>query len=291
MTSTMMDSTGAIAGTGTDDEFFNDYFKNVDADQNTQHLNFFDENEHDNEEHSDTEESTTDDSNDEEKLQDLVIFQKARQYLRPSFFFRWVISLYAQRKMVVFFLIHLMSTLVIWAHFAMIKFQQQKENVPETANQYMLKRIIPTIEFGSMHAILFQMSLIPLTMCRYSIASLSDSVLQTIVPLNRTLRMHIHLGYVMISIVFFATVVFFGFFGFLCVHEGEQPFCDKFTVEIMITGYCILGSLLLVGVTSFLRHRIPYEVFYGTPSQLSFCLYHLQQRVWNKEVVFVPSEI
>lgn len=231
--------------------------------------------------HSDTEDSSAsmklidhqssdgndDNSNNEaEKLEwqeEVSVFDKAREYLRPSFFFRWVISMYAQRKMVVFFLIHMMSTLVIWAHFAMIKFDQQMEAVPDTANKAWLKRLVPTIEFGSMHAILFQMALLPLTMCRYSIAGLSESFLSTVVPLNRTLGMHIHLGVVMILIIFLATIVFFGFFGFMCVHEGEQPFCDKFTMEIMITGYCILGSMLLVGVTSFLRHRIPYEVFYG----------------------------
>mmetsp|Transcript_12619 Transcript_12619/g.30552 ORF Transcript_12619/g.30552 Transcript_12619/m.30552 type:complete len:911 (-) Transcript_12619:238-2970(-) len=224
--------------------------------------------------HSDTEDSSagsTDgrhsdfDDEDVEKLEaanDLDIFGKARQYLRPSFFFRWVISMYAQRKMVVFFFIHAMSTLVIWSHFAMIKFDQQMDAVPDTANKYWLKRLVPTIEFGSMHAILFQMALLPLTMCRYSIAAMSDSFLNAIVPLNRTLGMHIHLGIVMIAIVFFSTVLFFGFFGFMCVHEGEQQFCDKFTMEIMITGYCIIGTLLLVGVTSLLRHRIPYEVFY-----------------------------
>ena len=74
--------------------------------------------------------------------------------------------------------------------------------------------------------------------------------------------MHIHLGYTMILIVFWAVIFFFIFFGLMC-SDGEEAFCDKFTEEIMITGYCILAFLLLVGFTSFFRHTIPYEIFTG----------------------------
>ena len=95
-------------------------------------------------------------------------------------------------------------------------------------------------------------------MSRYSIAMLTDSFIDKIVPLNRMLRCHIHLGYVMISIVCLATVFFFAFFGLLC-SDGEQDFCDKFTSEIMITGYYIFAVLLIIGGTSYFRHSIPYE--------------------------------
>lgn len=153
----------------------------------------------------------------------------------------------------------------------MIKFNEQAGNVPEGANRYWLKRLAPPLEFGSMHAILFQLALLPVTMSRFSIAALSESIINKIVPLNRALRMHIHLGYTMIIIVFLATVFFFAFFGILCA-DGEQAFCDKFTSEIMITGYTILGSLLIIGGTSFFRHKIPYEVFYGI-HHLVFVMY------------------
>lgn len=112
-----------------------------------------------------------------------------------------------------------------------------------------------------MHAILFQMALLPLTMARYSISSLSGTVLDRFIPLKRTLRMHIHLGYTMILFVVLGTILFFGFFGLLC-RRGEQAFCDKLTSEIMITGLVILGSLLVIVVTSYCRYWIPYEVFY-----------------------------
>lgn len=41
-----------------------------------------------------------------------------------------------------------------------------------------------------------------------------------------------------------------------------HTFCEKMTSEIMITSLCILGSLLVVGVTSYMRNRLPYEIFY-----------------------------
>ena len=106
------------------------------------------------------------------------------------------------------------------------------------------------------------MALIPLTMSRYSIAALSQSILNRFVPLNRALRIHIHLGYTMVGIVFWATIFFFIFFGTLCA-SGDEAFCDKFTSEIMCTGYGILGSLLIIGGTSYFRNNIPYEIFYG----------------------------
>jgi len=127
----------------------------------------------------------------------------------------------------------------------------------------MLKRLAPPLEFGSMHAILFQMSLIPLTMSRYSIAALSatNNLFSKFIPFNRMMRIHIYLGYVMAAIIFIATMFFFAFFGILCA-SGEQDFCDKFTSEIMITGYAILGMILIVVATSYSRYYIPYEVFY-----------------------------
>lgn len=112
-----------------------------------------------------------------------------------------------------------------------------------------------------MHAILFQMALLPLTMARYSISVLAGTTLDRFIPLNRTLRMHIHLGYTMVIILVLATAFFLAFFGVLC-NGGEELFCRKFTSEIMCTGYGILAALLIVAGTSHFRHRIPYELFY-----------------------------
>lgn len=69
--------------------------------------------------------------------------------------------------------------------------------------------------------------------------------------------------------MFLSTALFFIFFGQLCVaqHRGIEPipksgvktFCVKMTSQIMRTGLGILGLLLIVAVTSFIRNRIPYE--------------------------------
>jgi predicted ferric reductase len=216
----------------------------------------------------------TSDSDDEfddtcDSMRDL--FKKSYEYIRPGPLFRFAVNFYAERKLFVFFWIHFVATMIIWAHFALIKFERQKDAVPELAPNYWWKIIAPSLEFGSMHAILFQMALIPLTMARFSIAALSESLLDRFIPLNKAVRIHIHLGYTMVVIVFFATIFFFAFFGLLC-SRGEQAFCDKFTSEIMCTGYGILAFMLIIAGTSHFRHRIPYEVFYVV-HHLVFALY------------------
>ena len=70
-----------------------------------------------------------------------------------------------------------------------------------------------------MHAILFQMALLPLTMARNSIATASKTFLSRLVPFHRTTGMHIHLGYTMVTIVILATILFFVFFGQLCSQQ------------------------------------------------------------------------
>jgi len=153
----------------------------------------------------------------------------------------------------------------------MQKFDTQINKVPEGAPRYWWKVMVPTLEFGAMHAILFQMALIPLTMSRFSIAALSETVVSRFVPMNRMLRIHIHLGYTMVILVFISTLLFFTFFGLLC-NDGDQEFCDKFKSEIMITGYIIIGFLLILGGTAYFRHHMPYELFYAI-HHLVFLLY------------------
>ena len=176
--------------------------------------------------------------------------------------FRIAAKIYSERKMFIAVAIHFFLTLIIWGHFAIIKFRTQDGNVPEIAPRYYWKIYAPTLEFGSMHAILFQMALLPLTMSRLTIAMLGNSHITKFFPLNRMLEIHIHLGYTMVLIVFLAVVFFFVFFGLLC-SDGEQQFCDKFTSEIMITGYVIIGTLLFIAGSSYARDRIPYEIFYA----------------------------
>ena len=202
---------------------------------------------------------------------DRSVFRLARRYIKPGWSFRITTALYSERKLLVFILVHFVATMVIWGHFALTKYQEQEGKVPPEANRYWWKRMAPTLEFGAMHAILFQMALLPLTVSRLSIAVASSSVFDRFIPFNRVMRLHIHLGYTMVSIVVLATIIFFAFFGLLC-SDGEQEFCDKFTSEIMITGYCIVGFLLIIGTTSFLRNKLRYEIFYAI-HHLVFILY------------------
>jgi superfamily II DNA helicase RecQ len=50
--------------------------------------------------------------NSEDSERDL--FEKARQFLSPSAFYRFIVYLYAERKLVVFFWIHFVGTMVVW---------------------------------------------------------------------------------------------------------------------------------------------------------------------------------
>ena len=117
--------------------------------------------------------------------------------------------------------------------------------VPEGAHFHWWKRIVPPIEFGTMHAVLFQMALTPLTMCRYTVASLSESAIDRCIPLNRMFRIHIYRGYTICILLILSTMLFFIYFGELCA-SGDEVVCEKFTSEIMCTGYGIIASILII---------------------------------------------
>ena len=168
----------------------------------------------------------------------------------------------ANYSLVVLFGIHTAVTLVIWTHFAQIKFHQQQQSIPTDDSLRNWKVWGPTLEFGTMHAILFQLALLPMTMCRVSLTYLARfETIHRFLPLERIQSMHNYLGYLVVGLVSVATLFFFVFFGYMCA-AGEDAFCDKFTTEIMGTGYAIITLLVLVGVTSFQRYTIPHEVFY-----------------------------
>ena len=176
--------------------------------------------------------------------------------------FQAAANIYSERKTFIVIAIHFFLTLVIWGHFSIIKFRFQDGNVPETAPRYNLLIYTPTVMFGSKHAILFQMALLPLTMSRLTISMLGNTPVSKFLPLNRMLNIHIHFGYTMVLIVLLATLGFFIFFGLFC-SDGEQQSCDGLISEIMITGYVITGLLLFIAGSSYARERIPYEIFYA----------------------------
>jgi hypothetical protein len=136
-------------------------------------------------------------------------------------FLRYV---HTERKTLLVFAFHLILTMTVWGHFFFSKFEIQKAAVPEGANRYWLKRLVPPLEFGAMHAILFQMSLLPFTMSRVTMSYLQqNALLRSVLPFNRVVDAHIHLGYTMVSIVFLATLLFFTFFGIMVSQQTTHP--------------------------------------------------------------------
>ena len=113
-----------------------------------------------------------------------------------------------------------------------------------------------------MHLILFQLSVLPLTMCRHLISNLWNTYIGKIIPFYDMTKYHIAIGYTLMVLLFATIVVFIMFFGTLC-KSGAQPFCAKFKSEIIITGYVIF---IVSGESfKFFIHNIP------TPHNLRRC--------------------
>jgi predicted ferric reductase len=205
------------------------------------------------------------------KEDERTVFEKAKEHMQPGCFFRFVTNIYTERKLFLFLWIHIVCTAVIWVHYGLVKYESETDSIQEDTSRYWLKRFVPPFIFGSKHAILYQMALIPLTMCRFSIAALSQTSVNRIVPLSRAQCVHIFMGNILVGVVFIATVSFLIFYGTLCI-DGEQEYCRKLNSEIMWTGYSIALLVLSIGVTSRYRYQIPYEIFYAV-HHLSFVLY------------------
>lgn len=196
--------------------------------------------------------------------------------------------------------LHVLSTLIVWQHFSLNKLDVQRPRytygpggvkyddwggVPRggdgcpagtdcpKANRYWARVLTPTLEFGLMHAIMLQMSVLPLTMCHHTLESLADTILQRFVPLHRVQRLHIFIGTFVSTMLVFAVGGFLTFFGMLCRDsrnggskwkppdfENEND-CKKFNSEIFITGMIVFGMTLIIGATSLFRARLPYWVF------------------------------
>mmetsp|Transcript_255 Transcript_255/g.620 ORF Transcript_255/g.620 Transcript_255/m.620 type:complete len:915 (+) Transcript_255:51-2795(+) len=191
------------------------------------------------------------------------VFTKAREYVQPGAFFKFIAGLYAERQLIVLYSLHFIATMVIWVHYTLLRFEEKKHAAVEGEARYWWKRTAPPLVFGAKHAILFQTALLPLTMSRFSISQLSTSWpgITKFVPLNRMFEIHIHLGYLMVGLAVFCTMGLILLNGLIC-SDGDSSGCDNLTAEIMLTGYAIVLALVAVAVTSYLRYRLPYEVFY-----------------------------
>jgi ferredoxin-NADP reductase len=192
----------------------------------------------------------------------------------------WSDVLALRLNLVVFRVLHLVLTLVVWQHFFYIKFRQQEASVPDAAPNRGLKRFVPPFEFGAMHAILLQLAVIPLTMCRSTLAWLAtSSPLRNVLPFEHLIEFHIFVGYVFCTIMVLSVIVFFAFFGKVCSDHlnGLDPanLCKNFHAEIMFTGYFIFISTLVILGSSFFRARLAYEVFYRLHIVFVFSMFFL----------------
>ena len=152
-------------------------------------------------------------------------------------------------------------------HFFFVKFNEHQENDGGdglSAWENTWRSIVYPFQFGIKHVILFQLALLPLTMSRYSISALDNAcpLVNRFLPMCHMLSVHVYVASVMVVLVFLATVVYMIFFGVLC-GQGIEEYCTKLTSEIMCSGYAIVICLGLLTITSYLRQRIPYEIFTG----------------------------
>ena len=149
-------------------------------------------------------------------------------FLTPSLSRRLNSILTIRFRIILFRLVHFAITLVVYQHFFYIKFRQREGKVPLLAPNSSLKRLVPPFEFGAMHAILFQLAVIPLTMCRSLLATLStNSTVNAIIPFENLIEFHIFVGYLFCIVMVLSVIVFFGFFG------KEGPFTSNRIVIVM----------------------------------------------------------
>jgi hypothetical protein len=62
-------------------------------------------------------EARRDEESEGRREEERAVFHKARHYLLPGPFYRAIVHLYADRKLLVFFWIHFMSTIIVWGKF------------------------------------------------------------------------------------------------------------------------------------------------------------------------------
>ena len=103
-----------------------------------------------------------------------------------------------------------------------------------------MQRIVPSLENGVFHVILFQLALIPLTTCRSTVASMAGCRLDQVVPLNQADEMHTFLGYFIAVLIMAAVIVNIIYFAILCGIAGDESACIHFSSVEMITSYIML---------------------------------------------------
>ena len=217
----------------------------------------------------------------------------ARGYIERSERRVWALralgSLLARRVTIQVVLSHTIATLLVLSHFFLVRWTERRTALPPAAPFYWMQRIVPAALFGAKHATLFQMALLPISMCRHLI---------TVSGLGNTAWAyfaHVYLGYVVLITLVLVSALFIAFFGVMC-QGGVQPACArlpcralrparahaasfascaacsarrarscaKLISEIMLTGYALTFLTLVILVTGYLRHSkgFSYRVIY-----------------------------
>src|SRR6056297_1618776 len=85
-------------------------------------------------------------------------------------------------------------------------------------------------------------------------------------PYQHMTSFHIQVGYAFCFLMFLATFLFFAFYGkvYYDYNRGLDPInlCAKLGSEIFATGLVTFAATFIVFITSYLRGRLQYEVFY-----------------------------
>lgn len=168
-------------------------------------------------------------------------------------------------QLLLFALLHAMCSLAVFTHFFAKKWKQLDSSIPIGAPHYWQKHTVPPIEFGAMHSLLYQMAFLLLSMCRNALTWARRTQLSRYLPLNDITSVHTSIGMLILGQTIATLLLFVAHFGSLCAwHKaGMDPVdgCAKFGDEIMATGYVIVALVLVIGTTSAVRNRIPWEAF------------------------------
>jgi hypothetical protein len=131
---------------------------------------------------------------------------------RPLRKLEWII---AWRYWIHAIVAHTAISLVIFAHFFLLQYFNRAAQALDS-RFYWARRIIPSLEFGSMHAVLFQLALLPITMARHLVTT------SGLISTSSLYFVHIHLGYTVCVTIIVAIVIVIIFFGGEPHRRGDQ---------------------------------------------------------------------
>jgi hypothetical protein len=163
-------------------------------------------------------------------------------------------------------IMHVIISLVVWQHFFYAKYARKMDEIPDDATNLWWKRLAPPIDSATMHMVLLQFALLPLTVSRSLLAWISTKT--AAFPIDQIMTLHIQIGYTFVMTMVVSPGVFITYFAKLCYDfkNGDETMdtCYVFTSEIMATGYVILLLTYIIAFTAYYRGRLQYETFFKT---------------------------